>query len=250
MLGLSLLAAAFAAAQSAPGSKPASSSTVAKVDVTKDGPAKDLPAATPKPEPVKYTELKKTVWPPKTGIKTPGVQIPMTNLKPEAEIPFTSAPGPLLFTTDQILIPIPAQDQIARVEGKSNKVLEPFAGVVKPCGGAANAFRNLWVVSCGSRSLARLEVATGKSVANIGTGSGSAPAALASSADSVWMLSDDKTTLTRIDPEKNSIVSEVRLAASCRSLTVADNSLWVVCPAKSESSVSIRKPTLFFLESK
>jgi DNA-binding beta-propeller fold protein YncE len=46
------------------------------------------------------------------------------------------------------------------------------------------------------------------------------------------MLSDDKTTLTRIDPEKNSIVSEFRLAAACLSITSADNSLWVTCPGE------------------
>ena len=215
-LGLPLLAAAFAAAQSEP--------QVAKADAVKDAPAK--------PAPVKYTELKKTPWPPKAGVKTPGVLIPITNLKPEAEIALAATPGVLLFTTDQVLIPIPSQDQIARVEAKSNKVLEPISGVTKPCGGAASAFRNLWVVSCGSRSLARLETATGKPVASIGTGAGTASSAVTSSPDSVWMLSDDKTTLTRIDPEKNSIVSEFRLAAACLSITSADNSLWVTCPGE------------------
>ena len=231
-LGLLLLAAAFAAAQSAPGSKRNNPPQVAKADVAKDAPANDVPVAAPKPAPVKYTELKKTPWPPKTGVKTPGVQIPITNLKPEAEIPLAASPGAFLFTTDQVLIPIPSQDQIARVEAKSNKVLEPISGVTKPCGGAASAFRNLWVVSCGSRSLARLETATGKPVASIGTGAGTASMAVASSPDSVWMLSDDKTTLTRIDPEKNSIVSEFRLAAACLSITSADNSLWVTCPGE------------------
>jgi DNA-binding beta-propeller fold protein YncE len=165
-------------------------------------------------------------------VKTPGIQIPVTNLKPEVEIPLAASPGVFLFTTDQMLIPIPSRDQIARVEGKSNKVLEPISGVAKPCGGAASAFRNLWVVSCESQSLARLETATGKPVASIGTGAGTASLAVASSPDSVWMLSDDKTTITRIDPDKNSIVSEFRLAANCRSITPADNSLWITCPGE------------------
>ena len=223
-LGLSLLAAAFAAAQTAP--EPMST---AKADAPKDPPAA---SARPAPAPVKYTELKKTLWPPKTGVKTPGVQIPMTNLKPEAEISLAAASGVFLFTTDQVLIPLPSGDQIARVEAKSNKMLEPFSGIAKPCGGAASAFRNLWVVSCGSQALARIETATGKPVATVSTGAGTAPLAVASTADSVWMLTDDRTTLTRVDPETNTIVSEVRLGASCRSLTFADNSLWLVCPAE------------------
>src|ERR1043165_9470921 len=117
MLGLTLLAAAIAAAQSAPASavrpSPMEVGRAAKADLPKDTPA----AAPAKLAPVKYTELKKTLWPPKAGVKTPGVQIPMVNLKPEAEISLPAPAGPLLFTTDQVLIPVPSGDQIARVEG-------------------------------------------------------------------------------------------------------------------------------------
>jgi streptogramin lyase len=196
-----------------------------------DKPA-DKPSTPVKPAPVKYTELKKTPWPPRTGVKTPGVQIPIINLKPEAEIALSAPAGALLFTTDQVLISIPSADQIVRVEGRSNKVLEPFSGIAKPCGGLANAFRNLWVVTCGSKGVARLETATAKPVAAIAAGSGSAPLAIASSPDSVWTLTDDKTTLTRIDPDTNAIVSEMRLPANCRSITFALDSLWAACPAE------------------
>src|SRR5436190_5413904 len=170
-LGLTLLAAAIAAAQSAPETVPAA----AKADKPMDTPSASAKAA---PAPVKYTELKKTLWPPKAGVKTPGVQIPVTNLKPEAEIPLAAPAGSILFTTDQVLIPIPSGEQILRVEGKSNMVLEPFSGIAKPCGGIASAFRNLWVVDCGSKSLARVETATAKPVATIGTGSGTAMSAV------------------------------------------------------------------------
>ena len=241
MLGLSLLAAAFAAAQSAPDSKP----IVAKADVAKDAPANDPPATAPKPkpEPVKFTELKTTPWPPKSGVKTPGIQIPVTNLKPEVEIPLAASPGVFLFTTDQMLIPIPSRDQIARVEGKSNKVLEPISGVAKPCGGAASAFRNLWVVSCESRSLARLETATGKPVASIGTGAGTASLAVASSPDSVWMLSDDKTTspaLTRTRTPSFPSSDLPPIAGPSRLQTIPCG---LRVQVKNGSSVSIRKPT-------
>jgi virginiamycin B lyase len=212
-------------------SAPAPAEMAAKAADKTDQP-KDAPAAPPKPAPVKYTELKKTPWPPKTGVKTPGVQIPIINLKPEAEISLPAPGGSILFTTDQVLIAIPGMDQIVRVEGRSNKMLEPFSGIAKPCGGLANAFRNLWAVSCGSKGVSRLETATGKSVAAIDAGSGTAPLGIVSSPDSIWALTDDKTTLTRIDPDTNSIVSETRLPASCRSISFADNSIWAVCPGE------------------
>jgi streptogramin lyase len=80
--------------------------------------------------------------------------------------------------------------------------------------------------------VSRLETATGKSVAAVAAGSGSAPYAIASSPDSIWTLTDDKTTLTRIDPDTNAIVSEMRLPASCRSITFAVDSVWAVCPGE------------------
>ena len=69
------------------------------------------------------------------GVKTPGVQIPITSLKPEAEISLPAPAGSFVFTTDQVLISIPSADQIARVEARSNKVIEPLSGIAKPCGG-------------------------------------------------------------------------------------------------------------------
>jgi virginiamycin B lyase len=256
-LGLILLAATIAAAQSdAPKSPRAAEAVESKARPKPEPPAADMaakaekadkvadktdkPADQPvekpkgasappaKPAPVKYTELKKTPWPPRTGVKTPGVLIPMTNLKPEAEIALPAPAGSFLFT-NEVLISIPGMDQIVRVEAKTNKVLAPFSGVAKPCGGLVTAFKNLWAVSCGTQGVARLESATGKSVAAIATGAGSASSAIASSPDSIWVLTDDKTTLTRIDPDTNSIVSEMRLGASCRSVTFAVDSLWVIC---------------------
>ncbi len=221
-LGITLIAAAAAAAQAN-----------MRAEKVADNAAKsnDAPAVPPKPAPVKYTELKKAVWPPKAGVKTPGVLIPMTNLKPEAEISIPGLTGSFLFTTNQILISIPTADQILRVDGRSNKVLDPFSGITKPCGGLTTAFKDLWVVNCG-KGLARLEAATGKSIAAIDTGSSSAPYAIASSPDSVWALTDDKTTLTRIDPDTNGIVAEMRLPATCRSISFAANALWVACPGE------------------
>src|SRR5687768_16749314 len=51
-----------------------------------------------------------------SGVKTPGVQIPIKMLKPDAVIPLTAPAGALLFTTDQVLITIPVKDEIVRVE--------------------------------------------------------------------------------------------------------------------------------------
>lgn len=66
----------------------------------------------------------------------------------------------------------------------------------------------------------------------IDTGIGSATPAIAADNDSVWLLTDDKSTLSRIDPDQNKVVSELRLPAGCNSLTFGEMALWVTCPSE------------------
>ena len=66
----------------------------------------------------------------------------------------------------------------------------------------------------------------------IDSGVSSALPAIAANPDSVWILTDDKTTLSRIDPDQNKVVSELRLPAGCNSLTFGEAALWVTCPSE------------------
>jgi len=186
---------------------------------------------------------------PKQGIKTPGVQIPIVDLKAEAELPL--APQWIIFS-DTILIPNKSGG-LERLDAKTNKLVEPITGVAKFCGGAATGFASLWIPDCADHALMRLDAKIAadpkappkaKSGAEekpekpaklaeplkIDSGVGSALPAVAANPDSVWILSDDKTTLSRIDPDQNKIVSELRLPANCNTLTFGETALWVTCP--------------------
>ena len=185
---------------------------------------------------------------PRQGIKTPGVQIPFANLKAEVELPL--APQWMVFS-DTVLIPN-KNGGLERLDAKTNQLVEPVAGVAKLCGGAATGFASLWIPDCAGGSLMRLDAkiagdpkapkkskseAEAKPVkiadpVKIGTGVGAALPAVASNADSVWILSDDKTTLARVDPDANKVVSELRLPAGCNTLTFGETALWVTCPAE------------------
>lgn len=199
---------------------------------------------------------------PAQGVKAPGVLIPYGNLKSEAEIPLTSAPTGFLFTES---IAIADSAGIHRFDAKTGKAFDPprdSKDVDKPCGGLLNAFSFVWTASCGTSSLAKLEVrpvrgAGGRPGADapkdadapkpepppqrkppappVFIATGMAPlasTALAASEDSVWLLGDNKTTLQRIDPKENTVVAEVRLPAACTSILSAESSLWVACPGE------------------
>ncbi len=200
---------------------------------------------------------------PKQGIKTPGVQIPFASLKAEVELPL--APRWIVFS-DTILIPNKTGG-LERLDAKINKLVDPVGGVTKLCGGAANGFSSLWIPDCADHALMRLDAkiaadpkapakrgrgpaaeAEGKPAekpaeakrepekiaepVKIDSGVGSAQPAVAATPDSIWILSDDKTTLSRVDPDQNKVVSELRLPAGCNTLTFGETALWVTCPAE------------------
>lgn len=163
------------------------------------------------------------------GIETPGIQLPLASLPAEAEIAIPGRPHAMHFA-DLAFLPNGPENGVSRLDTKTNKLSDPWTGLPSPCGGILSAFRSLWVASCGDQTLVRLDPRSGKPTAAIGTGAGPAQPALAANADSVWMIVDTKTTLARIDPEQNAIISELRLPANCSSLQFAESALWVACP--------------------
>jgi virginiamycin B lyase len=168
---------------------------------------------------------------PKIGVKTPGVQIPFANLKAEVEFDAPAKPDWIFFATS---VYVPATDAIEKIDPKTNKKGDRITGLSKPCGGMASAFDSLWAPVCGTSSLAKINAKTFKATATIATGVSSVRGVIASTADSIWMLTDDKTTLSRIDPDQNQVVAELRLPAGCRSLTFGETSLWIACPDKNK----------------
>jgi virginiamycin B lyase len=167
---------------------------------------------------------------PSAGVKTPGVQIPMASLKYEAEFP-VQTPESFSFT-DDVLVMDSTKNAIMRIDPKTGKVAEPLSGFSKPCSGAISAFRSLWVPNCGTGTVSRVDLKTGKITATLDIGAADVLLGLAATGDSVWMMTDNKTTLSRIDPVANMVVAELRLPAGCTSLVLGEGALWVACPSE------------------
>jgi DNA-binding beta-propeller fold protein YncE len=163
------------------------------------------------------------------GIQTPGIQIPFASLKAEADFSTTSN---LFFLLDSVLLPNAEKKTLDRIELRSNKPGDPIAGINRPCSGAAQAFKSLWVPDCGDGSILRLEPKTGKLEAKLAIGAANVRVGIVATADSVWAITDSKTTLSRIDPDQNQVVAEVRLGEGCNSLASGDGGLWINCPTE------------------
>ena len=164
---------------------------------------------------------------PVPGVQTPGIQIPFASLKSDAEIKLEATPSGVAFTTEAL---VAAGNTVQRLDAKTNKPGEAIAGLNNACGGLINALANLWVVNCGSKTVAKVSLKPAKIEKTIETGTGTAAPAIAATTDSIWILSDDKSTLSRVDPKDNAVVAEVRLATGCNSILFAETSLWITCP--------------------
>ncbi len=169
----------------------------------------------------------------KAGVTTPGVQIPFANLKPEADISIGGKPGGAVFA-DQVFITVPEANQIVSIDLKKNEKGSKTISIEKPCGGIIRAFGSLWVPNCEKHELTRIDQKSGEVKATISTGVSGASDSLISTADSVWLLADQKTSLLRIDPDDNTVIGEIRLPEGCNSIASGDNSLWVTCPKQSK----------------
>ncbi len=156
---------------------------------------------------------------PKAGIKTPGVQIPIASLKPEAQI--ETAPA-WIGIADVLLIPNTSTGALDRLDPKTNKLDKPVPGVNKTCGGTITAFSSVWVATCGDQSVLRIDPKKWEITATIASGAGVAHQSIAASTDSVWVFTDNLTTLSRIDPDVNRVVGELRLPAGCTMLAFGE----------------------------
>lgn len=165
----------------------------------------------------------------RAGIKTPGIQIPFSTLGEEAAIALTAPPAFGIVEGPALMVFQRDTSGIARVANRDTKLQDPLTGPEKPCAGAATGFGSLWVPDCASQSLHRVDLKTGKTTAKIAVGNGGALPAIAASMDSIWVLSDARGTLSRIDPDTNAVVSEIRLETGCASLSFEQNALWIPC---------------------
>ena len=107
-------------------------------------------------------------FPPKTGVATPGVQIPIARLKPDAIFQVPGAPD-WMAIDDHVWVSNEPKDNISELDPKTDTVLTTIAVGKRPCSGLASGFDSIWVPLCGDRAVARVDAKTAKVIATIPT---------------------------------------------------------------------------------
>jgi YVTN family beta-propeller protein len=176
--------------------------------------------------------------PPRPGISTPGVKRDVSTLKPIAVFPVEGTPDWQAVTADAVWVSNGPKNTVHKLDAKTNTVAATVEVGQKPCSGLVAAFGSVWAPNCGDKTVSRIDLKSGKVAATLNVGPAASEGGLTANADSVWILSDPKGTLSRIDPDTNRVVAEIQVpAGSFVCVLGEDNAIWVV---STEHSVVVR----------
>ena len=174
--------------------------------------------------------------PKRPGVSTPGVKIPITRLKPDAVFSLPGVPD-WLAVDDHVWVANSPKNTVHRLDPKTNTVAATIEVGIHPCSGLAIGFGSLWVPTCGDKtggkSLVRVSLKEGKVEATLPFEVPESEGGLATGAGSVWLMTDKKGTLTRLDPATNKAVAEIYVAPGSYTVAFGEDTVWITSTEKS-----------------
>jgi virginiamycin B lyase len=173
--------------------------------------------------------------PPKPGV--PAVQKPMSMIVPDAEYAVAGSPDWLAMGENQVWTNSRAIDIVTRMDPYTSDTVA-VVPVKNPCSGLVIAEGTLWVPSCGAeRALYRIDTRTNMVVARLPVAPAHNEGGLAYGAGSVWLPSDPKGEVTRVDPATNGVAARIAVAPGSFTAVFGYGRVWVSSTEKNLVSV-------------
>ena len=147
-------------------------------------------------------------------------------IKPDAVVPLELEAGATV-SSDGIWVPQRENSSIVRIDAKNNSPAKPLEVGHAPCASLALAFDTLWVPSCDGKSVTRVSIGHGNVSANAPLALAEPKGTIASAASSMWVITDAKGVVARLDPATNAAVAEVYVNAKPFAIAAEDDVLWV-----------------------
>jgi virginiamycin B lyase len=166
------------------------------------------------------------------GVATAGVQRPMTSITPTAEFAVDGTPDWMAVTEDSVWVASSPKNAVVQLDVKTNKEGRTVA-VGKPCSGLAYGYGSIWSPSCSEHKLVRFDAKTGAIEATINAGPADSEGGITTGADSVWLVTDKKGVLSRIDKKTNQVVKTIDVPAGSVACTFGGDAVWVSSPEQS-----------------
>ena len=170
------------------------------------------------------------------GVKE--VQVPFQSLKPSATFKIGKTADWVLVTDDAVWVGGSKPYSVQRIDPSTNKIVAKIGLPGEACSGLAFGFGSVWVPVCGKRpSLARVDVNTNEISAILPFGTAGAEAGITASSDSIWIIPDEKGTLTRVDPRSNTVRQRIAIPPGSYNPLFSDGMIWITGVDKSVLTV-------------
>jgi streptogramin lyase len=156
-------------------------------------------------------------------------------LVPEATLHLGKTADWVVVTPDAVWVGSTGPNAVHRIDPKINKVVATVELGGEPCAGMTAGLNRLWVPLCGKPStLARIDLKTGALTAVFQVGPAGGEGGVATSADSVWLVTDNDGKLARIDPESGAVRQVVRVPPGSYNPLYSGGRVWVTRAQGSE----------------
>jgi streptogramin lyase len=152
----------------------------------------------------------------------------ITDLTPIATIQVGKTADWVTITPQAVWVGSTGPDAVHRIDPVTNKLIATVAVPGEPCAGLATGSGSLWVPLCSQPpKLAKVDLYTNRLTAVFNIGPAGAEGGVATSADSVWLITDTKGSLVRIDPITGVIRKTVRVPPGSYNPLYSDDQIWV-----------------------
>lgn len=156
------------------------------------------------------------------------VQISFQSLTPSATFKIGKAADWVLVTDDAVWVGGSEPYSVQRIDPVSDQIVAKIRLPGEACSGLAFGFGSIWVPVCGTApSLIRVDVKTNTISAILPVSTAGEEGGIAVSGDSVWIVTDAKGTLARIDPRTNAVRQRVAVPAGSYNPIFSDGVIWI-----------------------
>lgn len=163
---------------------------------------------------------------PKAGIKE--VQVPFASLRPAVTFKIGGTADWVLVTKDAVWVAGTKPYTLQRIAPTTNKIIAKVSLSGEACSGLESGFESVWVPVCGNRpELVRVSALTNRITATLPIAPAGPEGGITASADSIWMVTDQNGTLSRIDPETNTVQQKISIPPGSFNPLFADGIIWV-----------------------
>jgi streptogramin lyase len=117
---------------------------------------------------------------------------------------------------------------VQHIDPITNRIVAKIALPAEACSGLAFGFGSVWVPVCGKKpALVRVDAQQSKVIATLPIPPAGEEGGIATSIDSVWMVTDKAGTLNRIDPSTNSVRQKIPLPPGSYNPLFSDGIVWI-----------------------